>query len=84
MECVKCVYVWLWWHRISDKRGGVGEGVVDDRIGLGVYQSCGNRGSVGRVSIFGLWWCMWGVSRGLYCGFGTMEEACLSRSCYDN
>ena len=32
--------------------GGVGE-----RIGFGLYQSCGNRGSVGRVSVFWLQWC---------------------------
>ena len=38
-----------------------GEG--DERIGFGLYQSCGNRGSVGRV--FGLWWCRWEVGRGL-------------------
>ena len=31
-------------------RGGVG-GEVDERIGFGLYQSCGNRGSVGRVSV---------------------------------
>ena len=31
--------------------------------GFGLYQSCGNRGSVGRVSVFWLRW--WGVVRGL-------------------
>ena len=31
-----------------------GEGVSDMRIGFGFYKSCGNRGSVGRVSVFGL------------------------------
>ena len=30
---------------------------VDEGIGFGVYQSCGNRGSVGRVSVFWLRWC---------------------------
>ena len=25
---------------------------MDERIGFGFYQSCGNRGSVGRVSVF--------------------------------
>ena len=30
---------------------------MDERIGLGLYQFCGNRGSVGRVSVFGLRWC---------------------------
>ena len=34
---------------------------MDERIGF--YQSCGNRGSVGRV--FGLRLCRWGVGRGL-------------------
>ena len=28
---------------------------MDKRFGVGLYQSCGNRGSVGRV--FGLRWC---------------------------
>ena len=31
--------------------GGVG-GEGDERVGFGLYQSCGNRGSVGRVSVF--------------------------------
>ena len=43
MECVKCVCVWL--------------GAVYKRIGFGLYQSCGNMGSVGCV--FGLRWCGW-------------------------
>ena len=45
-------------------RGGVGvkEG---ERIGFGLYQSCGNRASVGRV--FWLRWCRWivGLDQGL-------------------
>ena len=32
------------------ERGGV---VVDERIGFGFYQSCRNKGSVGRVSVLG-------------------------------
>ena len=39
---------------------------MDERIGFGLYQSCGDRGSVGHV--FWLrWcgWCRWGVGRGL-------------------
>ena len=28
-------------------------------MGLGLYQSCENRGSVGRVSVLGLRWCGW-------------------------
>ena len=46
--------------------GGEGGGLVDERIGIGLYQSCRNRGSVGRVSVFGLqWcgWCRWGVGK---------------------
>ena len=42
-------------------------------LGLGFTQSCGNRGSVGRVSVFWLrWcgWCMWRVGRGLGPGSG--------------
>ena len=27
---------------------------MGERIGFDLYQSCGNRGSVGRVSVFGL------------------------------
>ena len=36
---------------------------MDEKIGLGYCQSCGNRGSVRRV--FGLRSCRWGVGRGL-------------------
>ena len=38
------------------------------RRGFALYQSCVNRWSVGRVSVFGLrWcgWCRWAVDRGL-------------------
>ena len=34
-------------------------GLVDERIGFGLYQSCGDRGSVGHVSVFWLRWCGW-------------------------
>ena len=30
---------------------------MDERIGFGLYQSCGDRGSVGHVSVFWLRWC---------------------------
>ena len=43
-------------------RGG---GRVNERIGFGHYQSCGNRGSIGRVYVLGLRFCEWGVGRGL-------------------
>ena len=48
-----------------------------ERFGFGLYQSCGNRGSVVRVSLFWLWWCVWcrwemggGLDQGLegWCG----------------
>ena len=29
------------------------------RIWFGPYQSCKNRGSVGCLTVFGLWWCGW-------------------------
>ena len=35
----------------SGRRGWRG-GRVDEMIGFGLYQSCGTRGSVGRVSVF--------------------------------
>ena len=41
---------------------------MDERIGFGLYQSCQNRGSVGRVYVFGLRLCKWGVSRVLGSG----------------
>ena len=45
------------------------------RFGFGLYQSCGDRGSVGHVSVFWLrWcgWCRWGVGRGLGPGSGAV------------
>ena len=41
---------------------------MDERIGVGLYQSCGNRGTAGRVSVFwlrlcGSGWCRWGLGR---------------------
>ena len=47
MECVRCVWFGATW---------VERGRVNERIGFGLYQSCGNR-SIGRVSVFGLRWC---------------------------
>ena len=38
---------------------------MDERIGFGLYQSCGDRGSVGHVSVFWLRWCRWRVGRGM-------------------
>ena len=52
--CEMCMYL---------ARGG-----VDERIGFGLYQSCGNRGSVERV--FGLRWCRMGVGMGMGLGPG--------------
>ena len=58
-------------------RGGLGGegGEWMERIGFGLYQSCGDRGSVGHVSVFWLrWcgWCRWGVGRGLGLGSGAV------------
>ena len=56
---------------------------VDEMIGFGFYQSCGNRGSVGRVSVFGLrlcGWCRWGMGSGLegWCYVCVSCESALS------
>ena len=58
---------------------------MDEKIGLGLYQSFGNRGSVGRVSVFWLrWcgWCRWRVGRALDHGlegwYGVMSVRCES------
>ena len=32
---------------------------MSERIGFGIYQSCMNKESVGRVSVFGMRWCGW-------------------------
>ena len=48
---------------------------MDEKIGFGLHQSCGYRGSVGHVYVFGLrWcgWCRWGVGRGLGPGSGAV------------
>ena len=48
---------------------------MDEIIGFGLYQSSGDRGSVGHVSVFWLrWcgWCRWGVGRGLGQGSGAV------------
>ena len=34
---------------------------MDEIIGFGLYQSCGNWWNVGRVSVFRLWWCGYGL-----------------------
>ena len=46
---------------------------MDKRIGFWLYQSCGNQGIVGRVSVLVLrWcgWCKWVVDAGLGKGLG--------------
>ena len=40
-------------------RLGAGREVWGERIGLGIYQSCRNKGSVGHVSV--LRWCLGSV-----------------------
>ena len=57
---------------------------MDEWIGLGICQSCGNRGSVRRESVFWLrWcgWCMWGVCRGLGPGSGGVGWCYVCVSC---
>ena len=54
---------------------------MDERIGFGVYQSCENRGGVGRVSVFGLQWCRWRVGRGLGPGSGGVGWCYVCVSC---
>ena len=61
---------------------------MDVRIRFVLYQSCWNRGSVGRVSVFWLRWCVWGMGRGLGPGSGEVEwcyvwESCESGFCVD-
>ena len=69
-------------------RRGWRRGLVDERIGFGLYQSCGNRGSVGRVYVFlrwygcVCWWSRWGVGRGLGPGsVGVVLCVCEVRVC---
>ena len=66
MECVTCVCVWL--GAVWVENGG--EWMRE--LGFGLYQSCGDRGSVGYVSVFWLRWCRWGVGRGLGQGSGAV------------
>ena len=53
---------------------------MDKRIGFGFLQSCRSKGSVGRVSGFGLRWCVWGVGMGLGPGSGRLRwcVSCVS------
>ena len=67
------VYVVQVWMRVVRGMRGVGEmsemcmslaewverGCVDERIRFGIYQSCENIENAGRVSVFGLRWCVW-------------------------
>ena len=50
-------------------------------IGFGLYQAFWNRGSVGRVSVFGLRLCRWGVGRGLGPGSGGIVWCYVCVSC---
>ena len=54
---------------------------MDERIGCGLYQSFGNRGSVGRVSVFRL--CMRRVGRGLGTGPERVRWCYVCMSCLD-
>ena len=47
---------------------------MDERSRFGLYQSCGNRWSVGHVSVFGLCvWYRWGVGMRSEPGSGGVE-----------
>ena len=62
-------------------RGGVGgeRGEWMRELGFGLYQSSGDRGSVGHVSVSWLRWCgRWGVGRGLGQGSGVVLCLCES------
>ena len=51
-------------------------------LGLGFTNpACGNRGSVGRVSVFWLRWCRRGVGRGLGPGSGGVDWCYVGVSC---
>ena len=54
---------------------------MDEKIGIGIYQSSGNRGSVGRVSVFELRWCRWGVAWRLGPGSGGGRAAVVLYLC---
>ena len=41
-------------------------------LGLGFTNPVGTGGSVGRVSVYWLRWCRWGVGRGLGQGSGAV------------
>ena len=62
------------------RRGWRG-GLVDERIGFELYQSCGNRGSVGCVSVFGLRWCGLEVGSCLGPGSGGLAWCYVCVSC---
>ena len=59
------------------ERGGVG-GELMRGLGLG-FTNPVRKGCVGRVSVFGLRWCRWGVGRGLGPGYGGVV-LCLCES----
>ena len=52
-----------------------------ERIGFGFYQSCGNRGSVGHVSVFGLCRGKWvgelGPGMEVLCLYVCESELCV-------
>ena len=56
VEYVRCVCAWLAATWCGEWTRG---------LGLDFTNPVGNMGSVGRVSVFGLRWCGWGVGRGL-------------------
>ena len=44
---------------------------MDERLGFGLYQSCGDKGNVGHVSTFLLRWCGVGSVGGEWLGAWT-------------
>ena len=72
MECVRCVNKYLI-IIMCLVRGGMGREGVE---WIGFYQSCGDRRSVGRVSVFWLRWCVWGVCREI--GPGSVRGGVMS------
>ena len=58
-------------------------GLVDERIGFWLYQSCGDMGTVGPVSVFWLRWCRLGVVRGLGPGSGAVGWCYVWILCVD-
>ena len=73
------VYVMCMCLARGDMGGEVGEWMRG--LGLGFTNPVGTRGSVGRVSVFGLRWCRWGVGKWLGSGSGEVRWCYVCVSC---